>query len=87
MPIGSGVMRYSPCALVTSVTSLTCKDGLLAVTVTPGSTPPLSSRTWPRIADACWAMAAAGTANHARSAHTNNFRTFQGSNLRINVSP
>src|SRR6186997_1471872 len=57
VPIGSGVMRYSPWTLVTSLTCLTCRTGLVTDTVTPGRIAPLSSRTWPMIADNCWAAA------------------------------
>ena len=46
-PIGNGARRYSPTSFVTAVTCGTCKAGLVAVTVTPGSTPPLWSVTCP----------------------------------------
>src|SRR5581483_11549864 len=40
-------MRYSPLPSVTAVICPTCRFGLVAVTVTPGSTAPLSSVTTP----------------------------------------
>ena len=44
-PIGNGARRYSPTSFVMAVTCGTCKAGLVAVTVTPGSTAPLWSVT------------------------------------------
>jgi hypothetical protein len=46
-PIGSALIRYWPWLPVTTATSRTCSAGLAAVTVTPGSTAPLSSVTTP----------------------------------------
>src|SRR5262245_11407181 len=55
--MGSFVNRYSPRASVTVETDGTWSDGLVAVTVTPGITLPLSSVTTPMIAVDSWAMA------------------------------
>src|ERR1700687_2943593 len=54
MPIGSGVRRYSPRESVTATTDGTCRAGLVTVTVTPGSTAPLSSVTWPSMPAPSW---------------------------------
>src|SRR5258706_1475299 len=40
-------MRYRPCASVTTERTCSINAGLLASTVTPGSTPPEGSRTTP----------------------------------------
>src|SRR5947207_10185934 len=55
--MGSGVSRYSPRSLVTSVTCGTCSAGLVAVTVTPGRIAPLSSLTCPMMLASCCASA------------------------------
>src|SRR5262245_29357083 len=59
-------MRYCPVASVTAARDFSINDGLVASTVTPGSTPPEVSLTTP--ASAAWANADAGTSvRHANN--------------------
>src|ERR671911_512067 len=55
--MGNGARRYSPSSFVTSTTCATCSAGLVAVTVTPGSTAPLWSVTCPMIDAVLWPAA------------------------------
>src|ERR1043166_6970481 len=69
VPIGSAVSRYSPSASVTAAMLPTCRAGLVAVTVTPGRTPPLSSVTMPTML-ASWAYARVDPSNRSAKLST-----------------
>src|SRR5215510_723443 len=74
--MGSGVIRYSPRSFVTLVICGTWSAGLVAVTVTPGSTAPLSSLTWPIMLASC-ALALSASATRQKTT----FRTKRNQRL------
>ena len=67
--VGAGrrsTIPYRPCPSVTAMRRPSMRAGLLASTVTPGSTPPVLSVTWPTIR--LWPCTAAGGSAASRTA-------------------
>ena len=75
-PGTSAVMLYRPCPSVTTVRTFSINAGLSAVTVTPGSTAPVSSDASPAMPCACVSAGAITTNARANPRLNHAFMSF-----------